>query len=397
MDKFVFSVSELNTYVSEKLYQDPFLEEIWISGEIGDLSIKHDIAWFVLSDGQASVDCVVFDVSANPAAELIAEGQAVLIKGDISLYRKNGRFRIAVKQVQLTGLGELYANLNRLRERLEKQGVFAQEHKLPIPAYPQKVGVVTSREGAAIQDIIHIVRRRNPMVKLVLFPAKVQGVDAPYEIAAGIRKMNEQQAADVLIVGRGGGGAEDLFAFNDERVVMEIYNSKIPVISAVGHESDYTLADMAADLRAPTPSAAAELAVPLVGDLAENIHSFKTSMSTSVYHLLARRAAQLWESAAGLSANAMRLRLEHATEQISAYRYQMKSNMNLILNHLQLVYGKRVAVLQSLDPEETFARGFSVTSKDNMVVKSANVLENGDQIEIAFLDGKVRATVNHRM
>ncbi len=393
MEHFVLSVFQLNTYVSDKLYHDPFLEEIWVQGEIGDLTIRHNTAYFVLSDGQASVDCMLFEFEQSGYADMIAEGQAVLLNGDISIYRKNGKFRIAVQSVQLTGLGELYAQFNLLKERLEQKGIFSEEHKQKVPTYPKKIGIVTSKEGAALQDIINIVRRRNPIVKLVLYPVKVQGAAAPAEIAAGIQYFNESTDVDVLIVGRGGGAAEDLFAFNDERVVMEVYHSNIPVISAVGHESDYSLCDMAADLRAPTPSAAAELAVPVKTDVLERIHTMKAALRHNLQQLIVQRKYLLEYELKKVSKGALLLTLETARRQLYGYRQQMKDSMNQLYNKSLLRYTIGKTKLDGLNPEHIFQQGYSVVTKNGFMVKKASGLMAGDMLEVRFSDGSIHARV----
>jgi len=393
MDKFVLSVFELNTYVSDRMYQDPFLEEVWIQGEIGDFNLSHGTAYFVLSDGQASVDCMIFDYADTLYADMALEGQAVMLSGDISIYRKNGRFRIVVDSIQLTGLGELYERFNRLRERLEEKGVFAEGRKRKIPGYPRKIGIVTSRQGAAIQDIINIVRRRNPLVKMVLYPVKVQGADAPGEIVEGIRYFNSSSDADVLIVGRGGGAAEDLFAFNDERVVMEIYNSRIPVISAVGHESDYTLADMAADMRAPTPSAAAELAVPVKDDIAEKLGDLRMKLESSMGSIFFKYENEVAQSRNMISDVSMRSRLSGAGKEIETLKTDMKHYTDMLYKNILMGYNTYNAKLAGLNPEETFVRGYSVITKDGKTVKSVSELKKGDDIGIILKDGEAKAVV----
>ncbi|MEG1858859.1 MAG: exodeoxyribonuclease VII large subunit, partial [Christensenellaceae bacterium] len=254
MDNLIISVHELNTYVSDKLSADPFLEEVWVRGEITDFKFKHNMAYFSLKDEQSIVECMLFNCDeVMQYIEQLYDGQTIVVRGDISVYWKNGKYRIIVKEITFAGMGEMYAKFNILKERLETQGIFAEEHKKALPKIPQKIGIVTSKSGAVIEDIKNIANRRNPLIRLLLYSVKVQGEDAPSEIVKGIEYFNKHTDVDLLIVGRGGGSAEDLFAFNDESVVMAIYHSKIPVISAVGHETDFTLSDMAADLRAPTP------------------------------------------------------------------------------------------------------------------------------------------------
>ncbi len=390
-DKFVLSVFELNTYVSDRLNQDPFLDDIWVSGEVINLTLRHNTAYFSLSDGDASVDCIMFEFTECGYGDIISDGQEVLLRGNISLYRKSGSFRIVVENVQLTGLGEMYERFNRLKEKLTGMGVFSEERKRKIPLYPKSIGIVTSRDGAAVHDITTIVRRRSPIVKLLLYPVKVQGADAPEEIAAAIRYFNSAGGVDVLIVGRGGGAAEDLFAFNDERVVMEIYNSQIPVISAVGHESDYTLADMAADLRAPTPSAAAELAVPVVYDVLERISAMRASIKQSVLRSMSEAAAKLKYERQQLSPQRMALKLRGARHISQNLAQRMKFCVNELYNNVFLSYNTGKTKLNGLNPEDIFRRGYSIAMKDGFVVNHAAGIEPGDVLDIYFSDGIVRA------
>ncbi len=395
-DKFVLSVFELNTYVSDRLYQDPFLEEVWVSGEVINLSLRHNTAYFSLTDGDASVDCILFEFAECGYGDIISDGQEVLLRGNISLYRKNGSFRIVVENVQLTGLGEMYERFNRLKAKLEGMGVFAAERKRKIPLYPKRIGIVTSREGAAVHDITTIARRRSPIVKLTLYPVKVQGADAPDEIAEAIRYFNSAGGVDVLIVGRGGGASEDLFAFNDERVVMEIYNSEIPVISAVGHESDYTLADMAADLRAPTPSAAAELAVPVVDDVLEQVFAMRVAIKSGMARRLNDMAALLRLERQKLSPERMALRLRSARHISREHLQRMKFKVNELYNKVFLSYNTGKTKLAGLNPEDIFRRGYSIAMKDGFVVNHAAGIEPGDVLDIHFQDGTVHALVQKK-
>ncbi len=393
MDEFVLSVLELNTYVGDRLSQDPFLNEIWVRGEICDLSFRHHTAYFALADEQASVDCMLFGCDVSDYAGLLEEGRTVLLNGDISLYRKNGRFRVVVHHIRTVGLGELLAKLNLLKEKLDKQGVFALERKKKIAAYPRKIGIVTSKDGAAIQDIINICGRRNPSVRLVLYPAKVQGADAPVEIARGIAYFNAHTDVDTLIVGRGGGSAEDLFAFNDERVVMAVYQSAIPVISAVGHESDFTLTDLAADLRAPTPSAAAELAVPQQEDILAAIRTEKEAMRESLNRRLYETAAKLAFARGALTERGIAAKMQGAKEILSAYRRQADRKVHSL--YLQTVsnYHAYRAALEAGNPARAFERGFSIVLKEGKSVKAAEELKRGDRVTLVFADGSQTAEI----
>ena len=393
MDKLVLSVFEFNSYVAGRLYQDGFLSEIWVEGEVTGFNVRHGVGYFALSDGQASVDCVFFDCEESAYAELLTEGASVLIKGEASIYRKNGRFRIAVERVELTGMGELYASLNFLKERLEKRGIFSAEHKKSIPAYPGKIGIVTSKEGAAIHDIVNIAGRRNPLIAMALYPVRVQGEGAPADIVRGIEYFNENKGADVLIVGRGGGSAEDLMAFNDERVVMAIFDSRIPVISAVGHESDYTLADLAADLRASTPSAAAELAVPVRDEISLKIRALKDEMRSRTAAMISDAKSRLNYIRSGVQLSAILLKLEKASGTIEDLRRGQYDCVQSLFNKTAVRLKEITAGIENMNPQKVFERGYSVTLKGGAIVKSAAELSEGDALEIVFRDGGATARV----
>ena len=394
MDELVLSVHELNTYVSDKLFSDPFLEEIWIRGEVTDVNMRHDTLYFVLKDDMASVGCLLFNcVEAVECSDAIIEGQTILVRGEISLYRKNGNYRIIVKEVERVGLGELYARFQRIREKLDKLGVFNEERKRTLPRYPKKIGIVTSGQGAAIQDIRNIAQRRNPQVKLVLYPVKVQGPDAPAEIVRGIEYLNENTDADILIVGRGGGSAEDLFAFNEEEVVLSIYRSRIPVVSAVGHETDFTLCDMAADLRAPTPSAAAELSIPPRDDIYAGILALRESIAQRLFQILYEKKAVFEQGKRSLRREVLLLRLSHAQEKIDTYRAAVKNNTFHLYKNREMQYNSDKSSIENLSPMSAFDRGYSIAMHGGRELRSTNEVAAGDEIEIILKDGTINACV----
>ncbi len=393
-DKLVISVLDLNTYVSDRMYQDPFLEEVWVQGEVSGFDVKHDTAYFTLTDGQASVDCMIFEYGQSGFDEMEMEGSAVMLNGDISIYRKNGRFRIVVRALLPAGVGDMFLNFNKLKEQLEKQGVFAPERKKKIPGYPEKIGIVTSREGAALRDIINVAKRRNPLIALTLYPVRVQGISAPREIAAGIDYLNANTDADVIIVGRGGGSAEDLYAFNDERVVLAIFDSQIPVISAVGHETDFTLADLAADLRAPTPSAAAELAVPVMDDLILRFTELKRDIRRQMDNALVRSRAELIRYRAALSKESILQKMARYTADVRSLRAECRHGTDAVMQKRAVDLDKYIASMASMNPEEVFARGYSVILKNGKAVKSIRQLAAGDAIEVSLADGAAYAHID---
>lgn len=394
MDELVLSVHELNYYVADKLSGDPFLEEIWIRGEVTDVNRKYETLYFVLKDESASVSCMLFNCGeALEAADAIVEGQTILVRGEVSLYWKSGNYRIVVKEVQMVGLGELYARFQRIRENLEKLGVFDEARKRPIPKYPKKIGIVTSASGAAIQDIKNISGRRNPYVKLVLYPVKVQGADAPGEIVRGIEYLNQNTDADVLIVGRGGGSAEDLFAFNEEQVVLSVYRSRIPVISAVGHETDYTLCDMAADLRAPTPSAAAELAIPARDEIYAGVLSCKELISQRLFQVLYAKKALFEQGRQSLQKGLLALRLEHAQSALDSCVHTIKSSTLHLYKNRLMQYNNYKSAIENLSPMSAFDRGYSIAMHGDHEIRSVDDVQKGDEVDIILKDGTLRTRV----
>lgn len=282
MSEFTISVADLNQYVAARLGQDAFLADVWIEGEIERPKIQRGHCYFNLIDKTASVSCTVWGVDATGMRPLLVHGTHVVATGKVTLYQKNGKFQINVSKMREVGVGELYLKMMELKAQLEKEGLFAPERKRPIPSYPRSIAVVTSKDGAALQDIINVSKRRNPYILVQVYPASVQGVRAPAEIVAAIEKANRESGADILILARGGGSAGDLSAFDVEEVVKAVASSKIPTISAVGHQTDISLCDLVADLRAPTPSAAAELAVPNLKHIREQLENYKNMLASTM-------------------------------------------------------------------------------------------------------------------
>ena len=397
MDELVLSVGELNTYVADRLSGDPFLEEIWVKGEVTDFSMRMSTIYFVLRDEQAAIDCMIFDCEdAQRYAEILAEGQTVLARGDISIYRKNGKYRLIVRELQMAGMGELYMQFLLLKEKLQEKGVFDEARKRPIPKYPKKIGIVTSAQGAAIQDIKNIAQRRNPAIRLVLYPVRVQGLDAPSEIVRGIEYFNEYSDADVLIVGRGGGSAEDLAAFNDEGVVMAVYRSHIPVVSAVGHETDYSLSDMAADLRAPTPSAAAELVIPLGDEIENNLLLLKEDIQRRFLELICEKEDRVEDFKRRLNREVLMARVSGMNDKLLNYDAQIKTGIKHLYHRSLLQYNNYKAAIDNLSPMSAFDRGYSVAMHGENEIRSINDVSAGDEVRILLRDGSILAAVKDK-
>ena len=389
------SVSDLNSYIKEKIGNDEFLNNVYIKGEISNF--KHHYTghmYFTLKDENSLIKCIMFKTYTTHLNFIPKDGMKVLILGTVSVFERDGVYQIYCKAMQEDGIGDLYAKYEALKSKLEEEGLFDKQYKKQIPFMPKRIGVLTSETGSVIKDIINVSTRRNPNVYLRLLPVPVQGEGAAIKIADAIRLMNENNLADVIILARGGGSLEDLWPFNEEIVARAIFESKLPVISAVGHETDFTIADFVADLRAPTPSAAAELAVANVVDLKQNIEKYKNRLSIGLnkkLELMKLRYEKLM-STKSFKEPLLRIQDEYV---------KLDNVMKLICDKTMDKYKESnfaflnlVSKLDSLSPLKTLARGYSIIQKDNMVIKSKEDLINGEKIEITLTDGTVNAVVN---
>jgi len=388
------SVFELNSYLRSLIESDATLQDIWVRGEISNLSIpKSGHMYFTLKDSQASLRCVMWRNQVLRLSSLPQDGAAVEVHGSISVYEAGGQYQLYADQIRPAGEGLLYQQFMRLKNKLEAEGLFDESHKRPIPLAPKVIGVVTSPTGAAIRDMLNTLNRRYPLVQVVVAPAAVQGDAAPGEIVAGIQLLNEFVRPDVLLVGRGGGSMEDLWAFNNEAVARAIFNSKAPVISGVGHETDFTIADFTADLRAPTPTAAAELAVPdqfeLRGILLERFESLQRAALASfeqqrwtlnqTHNLLQR-----FSPAARLASARQR------TDEL--YRQAERS----LAHHIQLARTQLQGLSQqlaALNPVNVLERGYAVVTSAGRLVKRSRDARPGDALKIQVSDGAFHAEV----
>ncbi len=389
------TVSDLNKYIKEKIANDENLSQILVKGEISNFKNHYTgHMYFTLKDENSLIKCICFKSYAEKLTFMPKDGMKVIVLGSVSVFERDGIYQIYVKMMQEDGLGDLYTKYQELKQKLEKQGLFDEEHKMKIPLLPRVVGVLSSQTGSVIRDIINVSTRRNPNVYIRLLPVPVQGEGAAEKIAEGIEFMNRNKLADVLILARGGGSLEDLWPFNEEIVAHSIYNSEIPIISAVGHETDFTIADFVADLRAPTPSAAAELAVPDVYELKRKIESLQDRLRMSLVKKV----------------EVMKLRYDKCMASSvfkDPYR-KINDNYQIIDNLIKRIdsaikikqekeknrYIELVSKLDALSPLKTLSRGYSLTEKDGKIVKSKNELKKGDIVDLRFTDGKKKATIN---
>lgn len=391
----VFSVSELNEYVATLLGADPNLCDIRVSGEISGFK-RHTSGhlYFSLKDENALVRCVMFRQQAMRLNFNPQDGMRVLLLGRASLYERDGTFQLYANYLKKSGEGELFAKFLALKAELEQKGYFAQERKRPIPFLPKCVGVVTSETGAAVQDIVNIIRRRFPRMPIVLAPVRVQGQGASAEIARAIQLMNEANAADVLIVGRGGGSMEDLWAFNEPEVAEAIVQSRIPVISAVGHETDFTIADFAADLRAPTPSAAAELAVPEMSACYDAVSSLSERMRRALTASLERMRSnvKLFASSSAFRLLERRVQSERQTLDLMGERALRAAKERIKSERTAL--RTQAAKLTALGPGAVLERGYAIlTDSAGNTVTGVSKLKPKDIVGVRMRDGTADATI----
>lgn len=389
------SVSELNEYVRRLLAGDVLLRSLEVTGEIS--GYKHHVSghrYFSLKDAGARVQCVMFRQNALGLSFQPQDGMRVRVRASASLFPRDGSFQLYVSGMEKCGVGELYLRFEALKEKLSKEGLFDPAIKRELPALPRCIGIVTSRTGAAIRDMIRIARRRNPNVEIVVAPCAVQGVDAAGEIVAAIDRLNRDARAEVLLVGRGGGSIEDLWAFNEEIVARAIANSRIPVVSCVGHETDFTIADFVADLRAATPSMAAEVAVPVAAELRRNLRAAMGRVTAGLRQGNRLRRSELMRvCAAGALQDPARALIRPRAEALSALWERCRGAEEARLRDAQNRLRHAGAKLDALNPAGVLDRGYAYLSDGARVFSSTAELSAGMRVDICMQDGSVRAEI----
>lgn len=396
MEQKILSISQINEYLGALIDRDPLLGKVAVCGEISNYKVyPSGHHYFTLKDENAALRCVMFRSSAVKLRFRPANGMKVIAMGRIAVYPRDGGYQLYCSAMTPEGVGDLYAAFEQLKVKLASQGLFEQAHKQPLPKYPGTIGIITSSAGAAIHDMLRILKKRYPLTQVRLLPVRVQGAEAPGEIAAAIRYANMYRLADLLIVGRGGGSIEDLWAFNDETVAHAIYDSRIPVISAVGHEPDVTISDFVADLRAATPSNAAELAVPDQEALRQQLDSISSAMATALQRQLksARQHLQILSARPVLQSPQVYLDQRRNT--------LLTAQKHLILAHQNYLGGRRqhfialTAKMDALSPLKVLTRGYAMVQKaDREVVRSAAQVDPGERITIRISDGRLNAVVD---
>ncbi len=385
MEPKIATVSQINGYIKKILDSNIILNDIWIKGEISNFKLHYSGHMYItLKDEGGVLKAVMFKSAAGNLSFKPEDGMKVLARGRISVYEAGGSYQLYITEMIPDGVGELYIAFEQLKKRLEEEGLFKEEHKKPIPQFPERVGVITAATGAAVRDIINVITRRYPHVEIILYPSLVQGAEAAENIQKGISYFNEHNLVDVIIAGRGGGSIEDLWAFNEEIVARSIFASEIPVISAVGHETDFTIADFVADLRAPTPSAAAEIAVPSQLELISRVMVDKSRITNAIIKRLESERKNL-ES----------LRLKNPKDSImdsyqrvdNLYK-QIEKNYMLKVSEAREKLGSIASKLDAMSPLKVMARGYAIPMDfDGNVIRSKKELTPGMEFNLKLSDG----------
>lgn len=391
----IISVSQLNMYVRSLLEGDENLNNVFVSGEISNFSpnARSGHLYMTLKDGSSSVKAVMFAGNASKIKFRIENGMSVIVRGRVSLYERDGAYQLYIDDIQPEGIGSLAIAFEQLKERLSKEGLFDSDRKKPVPLFPKRIGVISSPNGAAVQDVVNIISRRFPLAEIIFAGVPVQGDGTGEIIAHAVSDFNYLKCADVIIIARGGGSAEDLWEFNSETLARAIYTSEIPIISGVGHETDFTICDFVSDLRAPTPSAAAELAVPDINELASYINLLNGKINKAINSKILIEEMRL----DNLSASGFLRKpddfLNDCDKRILELRKSLNSDVRAIYESKYNSAFVLLSKLDALSPLKILSRGYSVVKLNESVVSSASQLNVNDIIKLRFTDGKVEATV----
>ncbi|PRR82965.1 exodeoxyribonuclease VII large subunit [Clostridium vincentii] len=385
------SVSEVNNYFKRIVDNDFILNNLSVKGEISNLKYHSSgHIYFSLKDGSGRINCVMFKNRAETLKFRLEEGMSVITSARASVYTANGSFQLYCDEIEKEGLGQLYITFERLKEKLNKEGYFSPESKKPMPTMPERIGVVTSATGAAVRDIINVTRRRNSLVDIVIYPAQVQGTGAYRDVIKGIKYFNKNNSVDVIIIGRGGGSIEDLWNFNEEELAMEIFKSKILIISAVGHEVDFTISDFVSDIRAATPSQAAEIAVYLEKDIYKHIEATEKSMKNAIEDKLEIERAKLVSFESILKVNSPINKIVNSYLVVDGLKEHLNKN---IKNRLR-IQKERLSgfnnVLMAHNPTNLLNKGYAIIENNEEIIKSVELLNIEKDIKITLRDGSVK-------
>lgn len=398
MAQNVLSITQLNEYIRGRMDADPLLTQVAVRGEISNYKLyPSGHHYFTLKDESSALKCVMFKGNAMRLRFRPESGMKVIAMGKVSVFPRDGAYQLYCTAMAMDGVGDLYAAFEQLKKKLAAQGLFDPAHKKPLPKYPGTIGIITSSAGAAVHDMLRILRKRYPLSNVRLLPVRVQGEEAPGEIAAAIRYANYYKLADLLIVGRGGGSIEDLWAFNEEQVAYAIYESEIPVISAVGHEPDVTISDFVADLRAATPSNAAELAVPDQDALRQNLDSMSAAMETALNRQLKSARQHLDVLSQSPALRSPTGYLEQRSKSLELLKNRLVSAQNQSITRKNQRYIAAVSKLDAMSPLKVLTRGYAMAQTERgEVLRSVSQVELGERIRISLCDGKLSATVMNK-
>ncbi len=415
----IYTVSELSKGIKQLFENTPFLNNVWVKGEVSNVTYHTSgHIYFTLKDAGAIISAVFFKYANKNLTFKLEEGMSIFVCGNITAYEKRGSYQINVLKAKLEGEGELQKKIEALKNRLLEEGIFNDSHKRPLPFFPQRIGIVTSPTGAAVRDIIKVALRRYPNIEMVIAPAKVQGDESAESIALGIKELNKKEYnIDVIIAGRGGGSFEDLMAFNEEVVVRAFYNSEVPIISAVGHQIDHPLSDDAADVAAPTPSAAAEVAIPVKKDLYDEIQYYLIRCENRIYsdlrdyrnriesvtgrrvfrdpmELINLREMYLTEMENRLS-GVMRT-MVHEKKQALAELHDIRKEIRTLLREREYRFSMALQALEAFSPLNVLKRGYTITRKEENIIKTVSEIQKGDRVDVQFSDGILGCLVEEK-
>lgn len=391
----VLSVSQINFYIKSIIENDGSLQFVLVTGEISNLTVHQRSGHIYLSlkDSNSVISAVMFAGNARRLKFRLENGMKVICRGRISVYEPSGRYQLYIEDMQPDGVGALTLAFEQLKKSLAQKGLFDNAHKKPLPKFPKTIGVITSPTGAAVQDITNIIRRRFPSADIVLAPVLVQGESAPEQLVRAVNKFSASKIADVVIIGRGGGSAEDLWAFNDEQLAYAVYNCETPIISGVGHETDFTVCDFVADVRASTPSAAAELAVPDRQELMSYYFKQKQYISAMLDRKIKTAQLRLENQQRRMSASSPKLKAEQLEKQLSAKSEKLTRFMNIYISNKENKLVAAKGKLDGLNPLNVLNRGYAIAEKDEKIITSSKQLKNGDDFTVILSDGKINAKV----
>ena len=391
----VLSVSQINFYIKSIIENDGSLQFVLVTGEISNLTVHQRSGHIYLSlkDSNSVISAVMFAGNARRLKFRLENGMKVICRGRISVYEPSGRYQLYIEDMQPDGVGALTLAFEQLKKSLAQKGLFDNAHKKPLPKFPKTIGVITSPTGAAVQDITNIIRRRFPSADIVLAPVLVQGESAPEQLVRAVNKFSASKIADVVIIGRGGGSAEDLWAFNDEQLAYAVYNCETPIISGVGLETDFTVCDFVADVRASTPSAAAELAVPDRQELMSYYFKQKQYISAMLDRKIKTAQLRLENQQRRISASSPKLKAEQLEKQLSAKSEKLTRFMNIYISNKENKLIAAKGKLDGLNPLNVLNRGYAIAEKDEKIITSSKQLKDGDDFTVILSDGKINAKV----